>query len=186
MVLSRSFRFGLSVIQLVRHQYILAEEQQASSAQEKSGSALNLDLAPNPGVDPPFCAVIDRATLAQHTPHLLLPVGHILRRELTESLPYGKGEADETPPTDRYCWSKNHLCRCLEVGAGTRTHTCPYCPAFRSLRTSSASLVVPQRHREFRQTEKWVTTRRTRRGGPPRWDATPAQQRRLGCRSGAR
>jgi hypothetical protein len=71
MVLSRSFRFGLSVIQLVRHQYILAEEQQASSAQEKSGSALNLDLAPNPGVDPPFCAVIDRATLAQHTPHLL-------------------------------------------------------------------------------------------------------------------
>jgi hypothetical protein len=103
MVLSRSFRFGLSVIKLVRHQYILAEEQQASSAQEKSGSALNLDLAPNPGVDPPFCAVIDRATLAQHTPHLLLPVGHILRRELTESLPYGKGEADETPPTDRSC-----------------------------------------------------------------------------------
>jgi len=48
MVLSRSFRFGLSVIQLVRHQYILAEEQQASSAQEKSGSAHNLDLAPNP------------------------------------------------------------------------------------------------------------------------------------------
>ena len=85
------------MIKLVRHQYILAEEQQASSAQEKSGSALNLDLAPNPGVDPPFCAVIDRATLAQHTPHLLLPVGHILRRELTESLPYGKGEADETP-----------------------------------------------------------------------------------------
>ena len=36
MVLSRSFRFGLSVIKLVRHQYILAEEQQASSAQEKS------------------------------------------------------------------------------------------------------------------------------------------------------
>ena len=72
MVLSRSIRFGLSVIKLVRHQYILAEEQQASSAQEKSGSALNLDLAPNPGVDPPFCAVIDRATVAQHTPHLFL------------------------------------------------------------------------------------------------------------------
>jgi hypothetical protein len=80
MVLSRSFRFGLSVIKLVRHQYILAEEQQASSAQEKSGSALNLDLAPNPGVDPPFCAVIDRATLAQHTPHLLLPVAYLLTR----------------------------------------------------------------------------------------------------------
>lgn len=48
MVLYRSFRFGLSVIKLVRHQYILAEEKQASSAQEKSGSAQNLDLAPNP------------------------------------------------------------------------------------------------------------------------------------------
>lgn len=75
----------------------------------KSGSALNLDLAANPGVDPPFCAVIDRATLAHHTPHLLLPVGHILRRELTESLPYGKGEADETPPTDRSCGAKTTI-----------------------------------------------------------------------------
>jgi hypothetical protein len=35
------FRFGLSVIKLVRHQHILAAEKQASSAQEKSGSAQN-------------------------------------------------------------------------------------------------------------------------------------------------
>jgi len=67
MVLFRSFRFGLSVIQLVRHQYILAEEQQASSAQEKSGSALNLDLAPNPGVDPPSApSLIEQRLLNTH------------------------------------------------------------------------------------------------------------------------
>jgi hypothetical protein len=48
MVLSPSFRFGLFVIKLLRHQHILAEEKQASSAQEKSGPAQNLALAPNP------------------------------------------------------------------------------------------------------------------------------------------
>jgi hypothetical protein len=48
MVVSHSFRFGLSVIQLVRHQHILAEGKKASSAEEQSGSAQNLDLAPNP------------------------------------------------------------------------------------------------------------------------------------------
>jgi hypothetical protein len=47
MVLCRSFRFDLSVLKLVRHQHILAEEPQASSAQEQSGSAHQLDLAPN-------------------------------------------------------------------------------------------------------------------------------------------
>jgi hypothetical protein len=48
MVFYHSFRFGLSVIQLVRHQHILAEEKKASSAEEQSGSAHQLDLAPNP------------------------------------------------------------------------------------------------------------------------------------------
>ena len=35
MLLSRSFRFGLSVIKLLRHQCILAKEKKASSAQHK-------------------------------------------------------------------------------------------------------------------------------------------------------
>jgi hypothetical protein len=72
MLMYRFFRLSLSVSMLLRHQYILAKEAKASSAQEKSGSAQHLDLALNPGVDPPFCAVIDRATVAQHTPHLFL------------------------------------------------------------------------------------------------------------------
>ena len=78
MLLSRSFRFGLSVRKLVRHHYILAKEAKASSAQEKSGSAQHLDLALNPGVDSPFCAVIDRATVAQHTPHCHLTAKKVL------------------------------------------------------------------------------------------------------------
>src|SRR5205823_636170 len=100
------------------------------------------------------------------------PMWHTLKRKTLSRTPHGKGERHEAPPADHPSRSETHLCRSLEVGAGTRTLACPHCSAFCPPRTPSSSLGLSARDRELPRAQKWLALGGTRWRSPTRWHAT--------------
>src|SRR5258708_21874703 len=133
--------------------------EQASYAQEKSGCTQNPDHPPLVGRLVFFTFSVSREWLLESL--FLLYVARYRKEDNLKHASW-KGEPHEAIPTDHPCGCKNHLCRSLAVGSGTRTSARPYRSPFCSPGTPSPSAGLLARHRQFHRAQKWLATGTTR------------------------